>query len=159
MSAAAVLGAIALVTGAEGEPPPCNSCKAQEASWDWKANGYAVAGSPEEAQEDAIHHALERGCAEAYRYLDQKKLACAAGCAAGQLERACKPKELHCTGSSYTLDKDQWLLACRKRHKKDAATACNESSALASPFFAMCDVPMLATSTLPCAPPNDGTCS
>jgi len=89
----------ALVAGASGEPPPCKTCKQQAASWDWKANGYAVADSADAAKQAALAHALEHGCAEAYRYLDAKKLSCDGGCSAGQATRECKPLgETRCTG-------------------------------------------------------------
>jgi hypothetical protein len=141
----------ALVPAARAE---CKACKAQAADWDWKANGYALADSADAARAAGVANAIARGCPEAYRYLDAKKLACAAGCTAGEKTRECAPKgDPPCTGGSYEKEKDMWLFVCRKAKGAASKDGCDAAAAAATPFFAMCDAQLKATDTLPCNAP------
>ncbi len=143
--------ASALMPAARAE---CKACRSQSADWDWKANGYALADSADAARAAGVADALGRGCPEAYRYLDAKKLTCAAGCTAGERTRACTPKsDPQCTGGSYEKEKDMWLFVCRKAKGAAANTGCDAAAAAATPFFAMCDAQIKAVSALPCNAP------
>lgn len=120
--------------------------------WDWKANGYATASTPEVARHAAIEFAKADGCPESYRYLDAMKLACGKGCTSGEVARACQPKgEPSCEKGSFEKHRDMWRFVCRKAHGKAADTACTDAAAAAAPHFASCDVPLLATATLACS--------
>ena len=150
---AVLFGAIALLPRPSDAEPgaPCKDCKPKVATWDWKANGYAVAATPEAAKDGALARALELGCPASYKYLDATKLACGAGCNAGERTKECKPKgEPGCEVARYEEHKDQWLFVCRKAKGRAANTECTEAAATTSPFYSMCDVPILATATLPC---------
>jgi len=149
--AAVLLSVASLPASSSAEEKPCRACAPKTGTWDWKANGYGVASSPEEAERQAMERATTDGCAASYRYLDGMKLACPSGCTAGTEARTCAPrKSAGCEKGSYAERRDMWQFVCRKVYGKGAATACAPESAAASPYFAMCDVPLLATATLPC---------
>lgn len=144
-------------SGAEAEGP-CKSCNPKSGSWDWKANGYAVAMTADAAREGAIARALDSGCPTSYRYLEGLKLHCAAGCTPGELIRECKPKGTPgCDVARYDEHQDQWTFVCRKANGKLANQECTKAAAQALPFYSMCDVPMVASVTLPCAAPTCAT--
>jgi hypothetical protein len=143
--------AAAPTTSGAGEGKPCRECSPKTGTWDWKANGYGVAATPDEAKQKAMDRAKSDGCTASYRYLDEMKLACPSGCTAGAEVRSCEPKTTaSCEVGSYAERRDMWQFVCRKVHGKAAATACSNEAATAAPHFAMCDVPLRATTTLPC---------
>ena len=152
---ALILVGVALAGVADGgEAPPCKTCKPKKAVWPWKANGYAIAASEAEAKAAAEEQAKASACDQAARYLDAQKLACAAGCQAGEIASRCEITKKPCMAGSSEKDAGMWKFVCRKQTGDDGA--CDEEARAASPFWAMCDVSVDAERVLACGDPACG---
>ncbi len=153
----AAVGVAAFVSSADGQPtPPCDRCKPADASWDWKANGYAVGDDGDSALAAAKQGAIDSGCATSQTYLAATKLKCKAGCDAGEESTQCAPsKEPKCMQGSYDSDKGMWTFVCRKFYaNKPDAPACDEAEAKRHPGYGMCDVHVRMVRSLACSAPD-----
>ena len=135
---------------------PCTRCKDKSASWDWKANGYALASTADEALALAEKRATDAACTKSGTYLDAQKLKCSGGCNEGEVSTACAPsKKPGCNTGTYDKNKGMWTFVCRK-HYQDAEDkpGCDKKEAEKNPGYTMCDVSVRAVRTLPCTHPD-----
>ena len=154
--ASPLVAALALAPrSSTGQPAdPCTRCQPAEAEWGWKANGYAVAATPEEARTLAQTRATDSACKQSEKYLAPQKLRCKHGCDPGEVSQSCAPsKEPACTHGTHADKRDMWTFVCRKFHQDDGI-ACDDAEAQKSPGFSMCDVSTKAVKSLACAHPD-----
>ena len=155
LSLGMIVAALGLGATGTGQPAdPCTRCKPAEAEWSWKANGYAVAPSAEDARALAQQRATDSACKESSKYLGPQKLSCKYGCDGGELSESCAPsKDPACTQGTHAEKKDMWTFVCRKFHQDDKI-ACDEAEAQNNPGFSMCDVSTRAVKSLACKHPD-----
>ncbi len=137
-------------------PDPCSRCNDAKGEWSWKANGYALAATSEQARVLALRRATESACDKSATYLDAQKLKCKGGCTAGELKNTCEPsKKPGCNTGTYADNKGMWTFVCRKHHQGDKnKPSCDAQEADKTPGYTMCDVSVKATRTLACAHPE-----
>ena len=148
--AAILLAILSIGVTAHGEEPCENRCKDVVAGWDWKANGYALAGAEQDAAQAATEQALASGCKASEPYVAARKLKCKGSCTAGQETRKCAPsKEPTCSQGTFTSDEGMWKFVCMKFH--NGAAACDEAEAQKNPAWSTCEVFTRLEKTLPCS--------
>lgn len=146
--------ALSLVPQAGQAGEPCDKCKPKQASWDWKANGYALAASAEDALKGSLEKAKAEGCGRAEAFLKPRKLSCSFGCSGGEVETTCKQsKEPLCTTGTFQQDAGMWKFVCRKMAKKGQQIDCSDERAAKEPGYAMCDVKVRMLKQRPCHDP------
>lgn len=135
---------------------PCKRCKDKTAQWDWKANGYALGASADEALDLAKTRATDSACEKSASYLDAQKLKCSATCKAGETENTCAPsKEPGCNTGTYDKNKGMWTFVCRKHYEGvENKPSCDKDEAKRNPGYTMCDVSVRAVRTLSCTHPD-----
>ncbi len=139
----------------QGQPSdPCTRCKPAQAEWSWKANGYAVAGSADDALGAAKQAAIDSACRQSAPYLEPQKLRCRFGCSTGETSSSCAPsKEPACQKGTYSDNRSKWMFVCRKYHQEDRLP-CDEAEAQTNPGYGMCDVSVKAIKSLACSHPD-----
>lgn len=135
---------------------PCTRCVPAKGEWSWKANGYAVAATAEEALETAKGRATKSACDTSATYLDAQKLKCKGSCQGGDISNACEPsKTPGCNSGTYEENKGMWTFVCRKSYEGvDSKPSCDKDEAAKHPGYTMCDVSVTAVRTLACTHPD-----
>ncbi len=153
--AGVIASAVLTLPRASHADPPCDHCKSVSASWDWKANGYAVAAAADAAHQHAFDSALSAACERSAGFLKGRKLGCKFGCVGGDITTSCAPsKKPGCTSGTFSDDPGMWRFVCRKTAKRRQRVDCSDERAAKEPGYGMCDVKVRMVKERSCHDPK-----